>query len=67
MINCRFWTTSASGHMTAAILFSDGRFFSNKNLINVLLYLRHVAKVVMVEVVKRLEIIEGRRLGLGLA
>jgi len=25
-INCRFWTTSASGHVTAAILFSDGRF-----------------------------------------
>jgi len=25
-INCRFWTTSASGHVTAAILFSGGRF-----------------------------------------
>jgi len=26
-INCRFWTTSVSGFATAAILFSDGRFF----------------------------------------
>jgi len=40
---------------------SDGRFFKNKNSINVKLSLRHIAKVEMVEVVKCLEIIEGRR------
>jgi len=33
--SCRFWTTYASGHVTTAILFSDGRFLKNKNLLNV--------------------------------